>query len=68
MNEKTDNALFGPTNNLYKTKTAEELINEIDWMDADNAASPITEIQEMHKSNRTRLLDFEKYKKEMISG
>ena len=64
----TKNELFGPTNTLYKIMTTEaELVEEIKWMDAKNKASQDTAIKEMHESNVTRLLAFEKYKQDMIS-
>lgn len=63
----TKNEKFGPTNNLFKKKTEAELIEKIEWMDAENSGSSDSDIQAMHKSNMTRLLAFEKYKEEMIS-
>ena len=65
--EHTKNVKFGPTNNLFKTKTEAELIEEIEWLDAENSGSSDKDIQEMHIANITRLKAFEEYKKEMIS-
>ena len=65
--EHTKNVKFGPTNNLFKTKTEAELIEEIEWLDAENKGSSDDDIKEMHESNITRLLAFEKYKEEMIN-
>lgn len=65
--EHTKNVKFGPTNNLFTKKTKAELIDEIEWIDAENNNSPDNDTQAMHKSNLTRLLAFEDYKEEMIS-
>ena len=65
--EHTKNVKFGPTNNLFTKKTEAELIDEIEWMDAENSNSLDNDTQAMHESNITRLLAFEKYKEEMIS-
>ena len=65
--EHTKNEKFGPTNNLFTTKTKAELIEEIEWMDEENSVSSDDDIKKMHESNMTRLLAFEKYKEEMIS-
>ena len=67
QNSLTENAFFGPTNNLYKKKTKEQLIDAIEWMDSDNEASEDSVIQAQHKSNMTRLIDFEDYKEDMIN-
>ena len=64
----TKNELFGPSNTLYKIiKTEAELVEAIEWLDAENKASDDTAIKDMHESNVTRLLAFEKYKQDMIS-
>ena len=63
----TKNEKFGPENNLFQKKTEAELIEEIEWLDAENSGSPDKDIQEMHKANMTRLKAFEEYKEEMIS-
>ena len=71
QNEKNDeheNALFGPTNNRYEKKSIDKLIEEIKWMDKDNANSKDNSTRELHESNKTRLLKFEDYKEEMING
>ena len=65
--EHTDNFKFGPTNNRFTKKTKDELIDEIEWMDAQNSVSQDDDIKKMHEANVTRLLAFEKYKEEMIS-
>ena len=65
--EHTKNVKFGPTNNLFTKKTEAELIDEIEWLDAENSDSSDKDIQEMHIANITRLKAFEEYKKEMIS-
>ena len=65
--EHTKNVKFGPENNLFTKKTEAELIDEIEWLDAENSGSPDKDIQEMHKANITRLKAFEEYKEEMIS-
>ena len=67
MNERTKNAVFGPTNHHYNKKTEKELIEEIEWMDADNASAKDENLKSLHESNLTRLLDFEKYKEDMIN-
>ena len=63
----TKNEKFGPENNLFQKKTEAELIEEIEWLDAENKGSSDDDIKKMHESNITRLLAFEKYKEEMIS-
>ena len=63
----TKNEKFGPENNLFKKKTEAELIEEIEWLDAENSGSSDSDIQKMHEANMTRLKAFEDYKEEMIS-
>ena len=67
MNIKTENAVFGPTNYIYKKKTEQDLIATIEWFDADNANAKDDALKSLHESNKTRLLDFEQYKEDEIN-
>ena len=68
QNRTTLNALFGPENNQYtKMKTEEELIEAIEWLDADDKNSEDIDIREKFDANVELLLDFEDYKEDKIN-